>query len=1172
MTKPRNKPKAPKAKPVALDHHHFGVAPGEKGFDIRRARKAHADVMRRWDDPKEGDDFKAMLLCAIHSATAAQIEAHRSQIQAFLDDFHTKRSAVLSKAIIKTYVANAYQMAEEVGKDSSFERKHRRGFGGRFSTMGQPHQLPPEHQVHGEGYGPPGSREERVHRFARGEYGGHREWGRRNLAAQQALLSHAAAYQAGAKRAGAQGQKTVWHFKDKRGRMRAQEFPAGKVPKPERGETLVGHRGAGISGDEHLTMGGAVFNLAQELGAGPERAGTVGGDVGAGWDFANAWDAHTEKNYGNATGTGAAFNRIEAGSKALQTIASNSPKAQVAAVVGRFVGKHGPEAEKVLGPHARKAAYKYRGVERLEHRDLPTRAEGMTPHQYHDKLVARISRHVPTLTVHELNLASGYTAPSHGYMLDSNGKVLIEAHGYGDDHYLPFRLSGLTKMKDGSYIRTRSTGGPTTEDIFAAAWAGGKRFTVTSRQGTYQVAFDPEFKHNKRFGDIALGMSKRYGKVLDAVASGQVKAYGEVSNRQYRDFYTAARTQLEAEAEKRGEANPNIEQEARNRADEKRRQQESTQGRKLTLDGEGYDYALQSLASMYPYYLHYRNKSRPGRQGDEWKDIGPTGYTPPQSMTFSDTDERDNHLNRIGNSYEDDTGYVKYRHIKPEHALIGYFDPTINGPVRDDVTLPSHTPGIHRKEAPTTTGTGKVRGDLAFYQHWARNPYNSTPNKTEQRTGQGQRQGDQREVSATIRAPTPTQGQGGGARSAVTGQTAENDLFFEALKSYRSAFREKFGHKAQLPNELHQWSWGGDAREKFNEAWDKHPEHVKNLILDEMAKSGLTDSRITSVGRADEVADTAIARTDNLAEYNTIVQFLDDNYSNEVRNQLHSTVADAVASGESWATEEPDEKPEPDDWFSYHTVLGGPEDSKYLVRRETLLRRAFPSVSGDAGGNQNKAIQAKRQRARRILDYENRLDELYPKEGLEDAKQWVPHHLVGEVDEPDTSPPEKTEEVLGSETPQDKQRASHAEKRQRLLDNFKQALDKAEIDHRQAAKEAESDPDYDDVEWAREFGWIKAVQDKAHGLDADSDPKDVKAAMSDLEHLLKENKNIGGYTYPQLTGRNEYSNQTLRSALADLQAHEDRRITDDIERNETSKRFVLSKRADGKYLLQKAVR
>src|SRR3954466_5242519 len=154
MTKPRNKPKAPKAKPVALDHHHFGVAPGEKGFDIRRARKAHADVMRRWDDPKEGDDFKAMLLCAIHSATAAQIEAHRSQIQAFLDDFHTKRSAVLSKAIIKTYVANAYQMAEEVGKASSCERKHRRGFGGRFSTMGQPHQLPPEHQVHGEGYGP----------------------------------------------------------------------------------------------------------------------------------------------------------------------------------------------------------------------------------------------------------------------------------------------------------------------------------------------------------------------------------------------------------------------------------------------------------------------------------------------------------------------------------------------------------------------------------------------------------------------------------------------------------------------------------------------------------------------------------------------------------------------------------------------------------------------------------------------------------------------------------------------------------------------------------------------------------------------------------------------------------------------------------------------------------
>src|SRR3954466_11576990 len=154
MTKPRSKPKA---KPIALDHHHFGVAPGEKGFDIRRARKAHADVMARWDDPKEGDEFKAMLLCAIHNATAAQIEVHRKQIQAFLDDFHAKRSTGLSKAIIKTYVANAFQMAEEVGKDSMFERQHRRGFGGRFSRMGQPHHLAPEERIHGEGYGPAGT-------------------------------------------------------------------------------------------------------------------------------------------------------------------------------------------------------------------------------------------------------------------------------------------------------------------------------------------------------------------------------------------------------------------------------------------------------------------------------------------------------------------------------------------------------------------------------------------------------------------------------------------------------------------------------------------------------------------------------------------------------------------------------------------------------------------------------------------------------------------------------------------------------------------------------------------------------------------------------------------------------------------------------------------------------
>ena len=253
--------------------------------------------------------------------------------------------------------------------------------------------------------------------------------------------------------------------------------------------------------------------------------------MGAGKDFNQAWNERSKSEYGSDVGM--AYHRIGAGAHALQTIAGGNPKAQVAIAVGKYVGAHGAEAEKVLGPHARKSAYKYRGVERAP-KDLPER--GASQDDYHDTLVGRISRNIPSAGVHALNLASGYTAPSHGYLLDKKGTVVSEAHGYGDDHYLPFRLSGLSRMKDGSYIRTRSTGGPTTEDIYAAGVSGATGFTVASRQGTYTVGFDPEFTHDKRFGDIALGMSKRYGKILDAVDKGNVTAKGEVSQKQYQGW------------------------------------------------------------------------------------------------------------------------------------------------------------------------------------------------------------------------------------------------------------------------------------------------------------------------------------------------------------------------------------------------------------------------------------------------------------------------------------------------------------------------------------------------------------------------------------------------------------------------------------------------------------
>ena len=63
-------------KPVRLDRASpgFGEDPSDPLFNIEAARKAHSDVMRRWDDPVEGDDFKGLLLHAIQNATAIEIE------------------------------------------------------------------------------------------------------------------------------------------------------------------------------------------------------------------------------------------------------------------------------------------------------------------------------------------------------------------------------------------------------------------------------------------------------------------------------------------------------------------------------------------------------------------------------------------------------------------------------------------------------------------------------------------------------------------------------------------------------------------------------------------------------------------------------------------------------------------------------------------------------------------------------------------------------------------------------------------------------------------------------------------------------------------------------------------------------------------------------------------
>lgn len=124
--------------------------------------------------------------------------------------------------------------------------------------------------------------------------------------------------------------------------------------------------------------------------------------------------------------------------------------------------------------------------------------------------------------LNDLQLKSGVVPPSEGALIDRNGKLSHQTVGYGDDHYLPFTLKNLRHLRGGEYIRTRTFGGPTTEDIHAGLMFGAKRLTVVSNSGIYTVTFDPTFKGGRRYNDKAMRMTGRYAHLLDALAGGKV--------------------------------------------------------------------------------------------------------------------------------------------------------------------------------------------------------------------------------------------------------------------------------------------------------------------------------------------------------------------------------------------------------------------------------------------------------------------------------------------------------------------------------------------------------------------------------------------------------------------------------------------------------------------------
>lgn len=582
--------------------------------------------------------------------------------------------------------------------------------------------------------------------------------------------------------------------------------------------------------------GAASFDLVSALGgsnrvaAGAERGVSnldQRGGRGAS-SFQRQWNDASRDAPGTNDRT---YRRIAAGSQLIGNIPSD--KARAAGALGEFVGSFGPEAEKVVGPHLRRAAYRYRGTERkpddtlieLANRiaDFNAREEGgptttlMQMGQERATRQEKINNLGPEQKINiaeraamlyflgseknglpsrladnslaDLHRQSGKIPPSEGIIIDRNGEIVGQAVGFAEDHYLPFNLRNLKSLDGGAYIRTRSRGGLTTEDIYTGLMSGAREVSVVSNSGTFTIEFSPDFRGARRHSDKAKSMVERYAKTLDAIKSGQVERdkidaktraelRAEVESQMPREMgYSEAEISnaiKERENDFRRNPQPTLAeiqeikakaaQEARGNEREQRIYEaqlmdalmEERRDRFYKLDGEGYATALRALQEQYPYFINDISFMNRRQQKDFRKQP-----TDPRELNADA-------LRRFNNAT--DTGYVKPRYNRPADVQEGYYDESI-------------------------TGHGKIGADHTNYQNWEQSSRNRAggswspqgreggprPQETAEAPPQGQGEATQQTPRRQPASPSPQME----ARQAMAG--AQHDI------AYQNAMRDALG-------------------------------------------------------------------------------------------------------------------------------------------------------------------------------------------------------------------------------------------------------------------------------------------------------------------------------------------------------------------------------------------
>lgn len=467
-------------------------------------------------------------------------------------------------------------------------------------------------------------------------------------------------------------------------------------------------------GEQHRQQQGAVDLMGLALGAnqrqGDRMTRNMFGDDGQvkqhGQQIANDW-------YGQTDGVNRqSYNRMRLTGQALAGMSAPGSVAHTVGSVAELAGNLGPEAETVLGPGIRRTAYRYRGTERRPEKSIVSAVDeasvyaaglsgtpeeeaqahrmiaGATSARGKSDVAAQVAakwtsrsvspdkrnlsvrgdaavaamlavdggRHesvLPDLDLVRLSLESGEMPPSQGVIIDSEGKVVTQAVGYNGDHYLPFDLRNLSSLHGGQYVRSRATGGPTTEDLYTGLLTGARQIQVVSNSGVFTIEFDPELRGGRRYNDKARRMIQRYGAMLETIGNPEsdlfepgadlppeqvsalrVKA-SEASdtqqefNRKFKQLRDQARMKAafsESDMAEIDEAARNIgeqrakeaaaasqrsgqpmsrQQQAQLAVEEARNYKRENQPtvRKLKLDGIGYNQAMKALKQEFPYFI-----------------------------------------------------------------------------------------------------------------------------------------------------------------------------------------------------------------------------------------------------------------------------------------------------------------------------------------------------------------------------------------------------------------------------------------------------------------------------------------------------------------------------------------------------------------------------------------